>query len=172
VRSLTGAVALLILTVTVQATEMASANYGIAWDVADSGGGLMASPGYVLTDSVGQPSAIGFSSSENYFLKAGFQAPPDYDGDVVRDFMDNCSMNHNSNQRDTDSDGIGNVCDPDINNDCSVDFLDLVFYKANFLQAGDLDTDNNGDGITDFLDLLVVRDHFFASPGPSANGCN
>lgn len=98
----------------------------------------------------------------------------DTDQDGVADAADNCTQLANANQRDTDSDGIGNLCDPDVAvpNDCAVNFSDLNLYKANFFQPGDLDTDNNGDGQTNFADLTIVSEFFFLQPGPSANGCN
>ena len=69
------------------AADMASTNYGIKWDVADGGGGLMTSVNYMLIDSVGQPTPPGASSSANYQLQAGFHSLPDTDSDFVRDFM-------------------------------------------------------------------------------------
>ena len=98
----------------------------------------------------------------------------DGDGDGVDDASDNCISVANPDQRDTDADAIGNVCDPDVAapNDCMVNFADLNLYKSNFFQSGDLDTDNNGDGQTNFADLTILKDLFFGPPGPSAAGCN
>ncbi len=98
----------------------------------------------------------------------------DTDGDGVVDSADNCTVVANPAQLDTDGDGIGNFCDPDVAapNDCAVNFLDLNVYKANFFQAGIIDTDNNGDGQTNFADLDILKDFFFGPPGPSATGCN
>src|SRR3972149_11098824 len=39
---------------------------------------------------------------------------PDTDGDGVLDPNDNCPMNHNPDQADADSDGIGDACEPKI----------------------------------------------------------
>jgi len=39
------------------------------------------------------------------------EAPPDTDGDGVPDDTDNCRTTFNSDQKDTDNDGLGNVCD-------------------------------------------------------------
>jgi hypothetical protein len=96
----------------------------------------------------------------------------DSDADGVTDDVDNCLLVPNTDQRDTNADDIGNICDPDIDNDCNVNFIDLNAYKTNFFAPGDLDTDNNGDGITNFADLNTVKAHFFGPPGPSAMGCN
>ncbi|MDH3589388.1 MAG: SBBP repeat-containing protein [Gammaproteobacteria bacterium] len=99
---------------------------------------------------------------------------PDIDDDGIADSSDNCVLVENADQRDTDGDDIGNVCDPDVAapSNCLVDFFDVVVYKQNFLLKGDLDTDNNGDGSTDALDVAILKDFFLNPPGPSANGCN
>ena len=93
----------------------------------------------------------------------------DDDGDSVANVEDNCIRVANPSQRDTDSDGIGNFCDPDVAspNDCFVNLPDLSVYRTNFFQTGDLDTDNNGDGMTNLADLNVLRSFFFGVPGPS-----
>jgi Thrombospondin type 3 repeat len=36
------------------------------------------------------------------------------DGHLVADAADNCTLVPNADQRDTDGDGIGNPCDPDL----------------------------------------------------------
>lgn len=40
---------------------------------------------------------------------------PDTDTDGVPDVVDNCPLNANPDQKDSDEDGIGNVCDPTVN---------------------------------------------------------
>jgi len=90
----------------------------------------------------------------------------DTDGDGVDDAQDNCTLIGNPDQRDTDGDGNGNVCDPDINGDGIVNFLDLAHFRAVFF-GNDPNADLNGDGIVNFLDLAIVRAFFFGAPGPS-----
>lgn len=94
--------------------------------------------------------------------------PPllDLDGDGVPDTADNCKRIDNPDQRDTDADGIGNRCDPDLNNDCLVNIADLALFKARFLST-DPDADFDGSGLVNIADLAVVRDFFLAPPGPS-----
>ncbi len=98
----------------------------------------------------------------------------DGDGDSVNDAADNCLLVANPDQRDTDSDNIGNACDADVDNNCVVNFLDTIIYIANFLESGDFDTDNNGDGVTNFGDFIIFRNQFLAAPGPSGlfTSCN
>ncbi|MEM7084129.1 MAG: choice-of-anchor B family protein [Pseudomonadota bacterium] len=92
----------------------------------------------------------------------------DSDGDGVADDLDNCVLVANPDQRDTHGDGIGNICDPDLNNDGTVNFLDLAEFSDNFLQTGPgLDADFNGDGTVNFLDSAIMQDFFFGPPGPS-----
>ena len=94
----------------------------------------------------------------------------DSDGDGVVDTLDNCLDVRNGDQRDTDRDGYGNICDADKNNDDIVDFLDLGVMKSRFFTA-DPDCDLNGDGTVDFLDLGLMKAQFFQPPGPSGLDC-
>lgn len=90
----------------------------------------------------------------------------DFDGDDVLDDADNCTEVANPNQVDSDGDGIGNVCDADLNDDCSVNFVDLGMLKSVFF-GNDADADFNGDGAVNFLDLGIMKAAFFGPPGPS-----
>jgi hypothetical protein len=90
----------------------------------------------------------------------------DADQDGVDDLLDNCLQTANVDQRDTDHDGIGNACDPDLNQDGAVNFADLAKFKSVFLTQ-DPDADFNGDGTVNFRDLATIKAHFFGPPGPS-----
>lgn len=92
---------------------------------------------------------------------------PDTDSDGILDNGDNCTLVANPDQRDTDGDRYGNVCDPDFNNDGLVNFVDLQRMKSVFFNLGDLDEDLTGDGAVNFADLTRMKDLFFAAPGPS-----
>ncbi len=91
----------------------------------------------------------------------------DADADGIDDTLDNCAGVANPTQRDTDGDGFGNYCDPDLNNDGRVNFLDLESMQAVFFATDDPDSDLNGDGITNFDDLNILKAYFFGAPGPS-----
>jgi glycosylphosphatidylinositol phospholipase D len=90
----------------------------------------------------------------------------DVDADGVRDSLDNCTQAANADQRDTDGDGFGNACDPDLNGDCNVDFADLGLMRAVFFSP-DADADLDGSGAVDFNDLGVLKQLFFDPPGPT-----
>jgi Dockerin type I domain len=77
---------------------------------------------------------------------------------------DNCALLSNPDQRDTDGDGFGNACDPDLNNDGVINFLDLATLRERFF-TDDPDADFNGDGVVNFLDLSIMSSMFFGQPG-------
>ena len=75
----------------------------------------------------------------------------DYDSDGVPDSTDNCPLNANTNQLDSDGDGIGDVCDTDIDGDGIANASDNCPLLAN---ANQLDTD--GDGVGDVCDASLA----------------
>jgi hypothetical protein len=83
-----------------------------------------------------QPSLLHFASAE-YF-------PSDPDRDGVVSAADNCHVDANPDQRDTDGDGRGDACDDDDDNDGVEDRLDNCPTVPNPGQA-----DSDGDGIGD-----------------------
>lgn len=96
-------------------------------------------------------------------------AGDDADGDTVTDFEDNCIGFFNPNQRDTDGDGFGNLCDADLNQDDIVNVLDLGLFRQRMMSA-DEDADFDGDGLVNVVDLGLLRTLFFAPPGPAGAG--
>ncbi|MEL7448549.1 MAG: hypothetical protein AAFN78_05025 [Pseudomonadota bacterium] len=92
---------------------------------------------------------------------------PDSDTDGFADNVDNCSADSNPDQVDSDGDGFGNACDPDLNNDNAINFTDLGLLKARFF-TNDPDADFNVDGGVNFLDLAIMKARFFGTPGPGA----
>ncbi len=76
-----------------------------------------------------------------------FLVPADTDLDGLLNTIDNCPTTANVNQLDSDSDGVGDLCDPtplpDADHDGDPDVADNCVAVAN---ANQLDTDNDGAG--------------------------
>jgi len=104
--------------------------------------------------------------------------PSDLDGDGVPDAKDNCVEIPNPDQRDTDGDGIGNLCDPDVDKDGVVT---TSWGQVSRTEAGDIERialaaqrriynpnyDLDGDGKVDETDLGIAQLWLFLPPGPS-----
>lgn len=92
----------------------------------------------------------------------------DTDNDGVPDSRDNCVLVKNADQLDSDSDGYGNACDGDLNNDGLVNAQDLALFRARFGERVRGVADFNGDGVVNAQDLALFRQMFGVQPGPSA----
>ena len=120
-------------------------------------------------------------SSQTNFVHPGgnvtinFTATPifaDADMDTVTDKSDNCTNVINQNQRDTNTDGFGNICDADLNNDRLTDLKDKnLMNKARnaFTSTSTYDpnADLNGDGSVNIQDLDLLLKMYGKAPGPS-----
>lgn len=103
----------------------------------------------------------------------------DRDRDGIADETDNCIEVPNPDQRDTNADGFGNLCDADVNGDGLVTTSWGIVYPlskrgdiewiAMASQNGPYDPnfDLDGDGEIDSDDLSIAHMSLFMAPGPS-----
>ena len=110
-------------------------------------------------------------ATKGVLLLATAGVAPDADADGVPDSIDDCTLvpngpGQNGGQRDTDGDGFGNACDPDLNEDGVVNARDLAQLKALFFKH-DANADLDGDGVVNAKDLARLKSYFFKPPGPS-----
>lgn len=120
---------------------------------------------------VGDPSTTLASTEQAEALE------DDRDGDGIPNHDDNCPEEPNVDQRDTNEDGFGNLCDADVDDDGIVDSSGGTIYPLD--DRGDLeaitltarngpyqpDHDLNGDGRVDEQDLAIARLALFRPPG-------
>jgi len=100
--------------------------------------------------------------------------PVGTDGDGLEDYFDNCYLISNPDQKDTDHDGCGNLCDCDFNNDGVCSAADVSMLKASLGHPafpGDPlfnpDTDMNCDGVTSAADIGPLKAGFLLPAGQS-----
>ena len=90
----------------------------------------------------------------------------DSDGDGVNDDLDNCPNNFNPSQRDSDDDGLGDICDPNCPNLDGlnpVNFIDYSMLMQNWQVTGpNLPGDLNMDNIVDINDLAILSDYWLS----------
>ena len=101
---------------------------------------------------------------------------PDEDIDDVLDALDNCLGVSNPDQLDSDADGYGNQCDPDLNNDGRVAMPDFLAFSRAFGRVSgepdfDPDADFTGDGLVGYADIFPMWTRFGGTPGPSGLAC-
>lgn len=142
----------------------------------------------VVTGSPGSPSAIritytpaaGYAGNDSlvYSITDGVSSDTasvtlsvltDTDRDGVPDSQDNCTLVYNPDQRDTNGDGYGNICDPDLDNNGTVNINDLNRLKMSIdkLPVVDVDADLDGNGVVNVNDLNRLKWYLGNPPGPS-----
>ena len=111
------------------------------------------------------------------YLLFAFAGPAwalDTDGDGIPDEIDNCTHRANPDQHDSNGDGCGNFCDPDIDNDGSVSISEVFHFNS--LQGCSAtecpDEDLDGSGTVSATDLAIAQGYLALGypPGPSGLG--
>ncbi len=110
----------------------------------------------------------------------GANPPLDTDADTVPDSVDNCPIDSNSDQADFDSDGLGDACDPDNDNDGVADTEDAFPFDPTESVDTDgdgignnADTDDDGDGQSDADEIACGSNPLAAgSKAPDNDGDN
>lgn len=125
---------------------------------------MSASDSGVLAVSAWSHDAAATDGGAVYVLEVS--DPLDTDGDGVLDDRDNCTQAANPDQRDSNGDGYGNVCDADLDDSGRVTITDLRLLVER-LFTDDADADLNGDGIVTVADFTLAREQVFQVPGPS-----
>jgi hypothetical protein len=113
---------------------------------------------------------------------AGPTCTLDADGDGICESNgdDNCSdptTGANPAQRDDDEDGYGNLCDYDVDQNCTIGGSDLSFTFGRLLasapwspkNAGAFDVDENGT--VGGSDLSKIFSKLLQTPGPTTRSC-
>jgi uncharacterized repeat protein (TIGR03803 family) len=101
-----------------------------------------------------------------YNSGAVYRLALDADDDNVLDGNDNCMLIANADQRDTNRDGYGNICDPDLDNSGLVNLRDARLFRV-ALQTGNPNADFDGNGVVDATDFGTLRAFLGKAPGPS-----
>ena len=117
------------------------------------------------TDEIIFTISNGIAGSATYTvtIEVKDQGELDDDGDGIINNSDNCISVANNNQADFDTDGLGDVCDPDGDNDG----IPTSFEEANGLDplnANDVDLDPDDDGLTNLEEYELGRHPTVSEP--------
>lgn len=115
----------------------------------------------LLTLATGCVADPALEESSEPLTSAEILAGGDLDGDRIPDIVDNCPDVANSDAYDADSDGLGNACDVDYDNDGVNGGTDYATFLAAFgTQEGtagfDARADHVPDGVINSLDFAVL----------------
>jgi hypothetical protein len=116
----------------------------------------------VLDENMQEVEGVTITSDSGFDYQAGVII--DSDGDGIPDAEDNCPVDGNPNQQDTDSDDHGDACDDDDDNDGVLDDDDNCRLNVNPFQfdfdddgAGDAcDSDDDNDNVSDDVDACPL----------------
>lgn len=146
--------------------------------VGDSGGGLFVetSPGQFALAGIQIAIAQDDGQDPETSLYGNDTFSADLDDDLVPDVEDNCLDVPNPDQRDSNADGYGNLCDFDYNDDEQTAGPDYIILSSGFgIRAGepgfDEDLDATGDGLIGSDEFVLFSGAYEQPPGPSGLAC-
>jgi hypothetical protein len=119
-----------------------------------------------MRHSLDVPSLLGLALAAAAGLALG---AGDVDEDTVANDVDNCITIPNTDQRDSNGDGFGNLCDGDLNNDLLVNAIDLR-QMLRAIGTAWSDADLNGDGTVTGADVRLLVRQLSGPPGPGNGG--
>ncbi len=132
----------------------------------------------VITLTLAFSMALAFLVVAGLPSMSGAGSCPDQDSDTICDPDDNCLTKPNPSQNDSNSDGYGNTCDADWDNNGAVGITDLGLWKVHFGHMtgddgldGDIDYDEAPNGAVGITDLGGWKVSFGLPPGPSGKAC-
>ena len=79
------------------------------------------------------------------------------DNDGIGSFRDNCPAVANANQANNDGDGLGDLCDPDDDNDTIPDSYEIA-HNLDPFDPDDTDDDPDGDGVNNLAEFQQGTD--------------
>jgi hypothetical protein len=131
----------------------------------------------VITLSLAFSMALAFLVVAGLPSMSGAGACPDQDSDTICDPDDNCLTLVNTSQNDVDSDGYGNACDADWDENGAVGGSDLGLWKVHFTHANldptdaIIDCSEPANQTVGGGELGCWKSTFTQSPGPSGKAC-
>ncbi len=108
---------------------------------------------------------IGTANVNTNFALARYHVVPvtDYDDDSIPNELDNCPEHPNTGQEDFDTDGAGDPCDPDTDDDGVANAHDICRFtplEAPVRDDGTLRADADGDCDVDLADFQIMQSEF------------
>lgn len=89
------------------------------------------------------------------------------EGDYRFVFTCGSDLDDNAMDSDADSDGYGNSCDSDFNNNGLIDPADVSLLKTRLGSATSPEQDMNGNGLVDPAEFSFLKADLGQPPGPS-----